>query len=103
MTEILMAAIANLMTRYLPFIFLKRYYTRLLYLNREFPLVLLVVLTLYMFYAQDASSQILLYKICAILITILIHLIFRRSLLSIFIGSVIYIAIVNSFTILPET
>ncbi len=103
MTEILMAAIANLMTRYLPFIFLKRYYTRLLYLNREFPTVLLVVLTLYMFYAQDASSQILLYKICGILITILIHLAFRRSLLSIFFGSVIYIVIVNSFTILPET
>ena len=102
MSEILMAAIANLMTRYLPFIFLKRYYTRLLYLNREFPAVLLVVLTMYMIYSQDASSQILLYKICGILITILIHLTFRRSLLSIFIGSVIYITIVNNFVILPK-
>ena len=96
MPEIIIAAIANLLTRFLPFIFLKKYYKDFLYLKNEFPTVMLTILTLYMIYSKDISILNFSYKLFGVFITIIIHLLFRRFLLSVFIGSLTYIILINS-------
>jgi len=95
MFEVLTATFANLLTRFLPFIFLKKYAKKFIFLKDEFPVVLLSILTLYILFPHDIDWNLLKYKLIAIATTIIIHLYFRRFLLSIFIGSFVYIFLVN--------
>ena len=95
MLEILAAAIANLLTRFLPFIFFKKHYKKFLFLKDEFPVVLLTILTLYMIFPKHLNLNILKEQLIAIGITIILHLLFRRFLLSVFVGSFAYIVLAN--------
>ncbi len=97
MIEILVAAFANFLTRFLPILFLKKHYKRFLFLKEDFPTVLLTILTLYILFPKELDLQILSYELVAIVVTIVIHLLFRRFLLSIFLGSMVYIVLINNF------
>lgn len=97
MLEIIIGAIANLLTRFLPFIFFKKHYKKFLFLKDEFPIVLLTILTLYMLFPEDLNLNELKYKLIGVSITIILHLLFRKFLLSVFIGSFIYILLLNKF------
>jgi len=97
MLEITIGAIANLLTRFLPLLFLKKYYKSFLFLKDEFPIILLTILTLYMTFPENLSFKELDYKFIGICVTIIIHLLFRKFLLSIFMGSFVYILMLNVF------
>jgi branched-subunit amino acid transport protein AzlD len=97
MLEIIVGAIANLLTRFLPFIFLKKHYKKFLFLKNEFPIVLLTILTLYMIFTQNLEIKELEYKLIGIGISIFVHIIFRKFLLSVFAGSFVYIFLINKF------
>ncbi len=94
MLEILVGALANLLTRFLPFVFLKKHAKRFLFLKDDFPVVLLTILTLYILFPKDIDYT-LKYQLISIVVTIIFHLIFRKFLLSIFIGSFLYIYLIN--------
>ena len=97
MLEIIISAVANLLTRFLPFIFFKKHYRKFLFLKDEFPIVLLTILTLYMLFPENLNLNELKYKLIGVSITIVLHLLFRKFLLSVFIGSFIYILLINKF------
>ncbi len=95
MIEFVVGAIANMLTRFLPFMFFKRHTNKFLFLKDDFPIVLLTILTLYILFPEKINFNILNYKLISIAFTIITQLIFRRFLLSIFIGSILYIYLVN--------
>ena len=97
MLEIIIGTVANLLTRFLPFIFFKKHYKKFLFLKDEFPVVLLTILTLYMLFPENLNLNELKYKLIGVSITIILHLLFRKFLLSVFIGSFIYILLLNKF------
>ena len=97
MLEILTGALANALTRFLPFVFFKRHADKFIFLKDEFPVVLLTILTFYILFPQELDLNDLKYKLIAIITTIAIHLAFRRFLLSIFVGSFAYIYLANRF------
>ncbi len=95
MIEILTAAFANFLTRFLPFIFLRKYANRFLFLKDDFPVVLLTILTLYIIFPKNVEFQALSYQLIAILVTVVLHLTFKKALVSIFLGSFFYIFLLN--------
>jgi len=97
MLEMIIGAIANFFTRFLPFMFFKKHYKKFLFLKDEFPTVLLTILTLYMLFPENSNLNELKYKLIGISITVILHLLFRKFLLSVFIGSFIYILLLNKF------
>ncbi|GAB6888969.1 hypothetical protein JCM13304A_24710 [Desulfothermus okinawensis JCM 13304] len=95
MLEFLIGAIANLFTRFLPFIFFKKHANKFLFLKEDFPVVLITILTLYILFPDRLNTILLKFQLLGILITITIHLIARNALLSIFLGSLCYIYLIN--------
>ncbi|SDN95777.1 Branched-chain amino acid transport protein AzlD [Desulfonauticus submarinus] len=96
MLEIIIGAIANLLTRFLPFIFLKRYSKKFLFLKDELPVVLLTILTLYtIFPTGEVNLNELKFRLIGIIVTSILHLFFRQFLLSVFVGSFCYILLIN--------
>jgi len=97
MLDLIAAAFANLLTRFLPLLFFKKHYKKFLFLKDQFPVVLLTILTLYILFPKELDLVDLKYKLLGVAVTITIHLLFRRFLLSIFTGSIVYILLVNKF------
>lgn len=95
MLEILIGAIANLFTRFLPFIFFKNHANKFLFLKDDFPVVLITILTLYILFPVDLNLSVLKFQLVGVLITSVIHLVAQNDLLSIFLGSALYIYLVN--------
>lgn len=95
MLEILVGAIANLLTRFLPLLFLRKHAQKFLFLKDEFPTVLLTILTLYLLFPQEINFHNLKYQLISLIVAMVFHLLFRRFLLSIFVGSFLYIYFIN--------
>ncbi len=95
MLEILVAAFANILTRFLPFVFFKKHAKKFVFLKDDLPIALLTILTLYVIFQKSVDFYILEYRLLSIVMTIIIHIIFRKFLLSIFIGSLFYIYLIN--------
>jgi len=95
MLEILVGALANILTRFLPFVFFKKHAKKFVFLKDDLPVVLITILTLYIVFPKNIDFYILQYQLIGIAATIITHLIFRKFLLSIFIGSLLYIYLIN--------
>jgi len=95
---IVILALANIITRALPFWILKnaKEYKLLGYIEKRFPLIILVILIFYTLINVDFSTSPFAYKeIIGILTAIILHLIKGNYLLSIFGSTLVYMALVQ--------
>jgi branched-subunit amino acid transport protein AzlD len=95
MVEILIASVANFITRIFPFVLFKRIPKRLKIFKLYFPATILIVLILYIITQNNTHTYIYIHQFIGIIVTIVLHLRFNHYLISIFGGSFVYIYFVN--------
>ena len=95
MIEILIASIANFITRIFPFILFKRIPKELKIFELYFPAIILIILILYIVTQNNTNTHTYINQFIGIIATIVLHLRFNHYLISIFGGSFVYIYLVN--------
>lgn len=95
MVEILIAAIANFITRIFPFVIFKKIPKRLKIFELYFPTTILIILILYIITQNNTNTHININQLIGIVATVALHLRFNHYLVSIFGGTFIYICLVN--------
>ena len=96
---IIIMSIVNLFTRAFPFIFFlkKEPPTAIKYIEKYFPPIIMTILILYTI--KDINFTIAPYgykEISAILSTVILHILFKNYLISIFAGTIIYMLLKQS-------
>lgn len=96
MFEVFIAAIANFMTRALPFVIFKKLPKKLVLFELFFPSIILSILLLYIiFNNRTQNSLVYINQFIGILVTIALHLKFKHYLISIFGGTFVYICLLH--------
>jgi len=95
MLEILIAAIANFITRIFPFVIFRKIPKRLKIFELYFPSTILIILILYIITKNNTNTHINISQVIGIIATVVLHLRFKHYLVSIFGGTFIYICFLN--------
>ncbi|MDP6968168.1 MAG: AzlD domain-containing protein [Gammaproteobacteria bacterium] len=98
MLVMLVMAVATFLTRALPFVVLSKAsdHPLLNYLGHYLPPVLMVLLLVYSFKHEDIMSINFVPELLGLLTTIVLHIVWRQSLVSIMGGTALYMVLVQS-------